>query len=168
MLYQQLLSKLQNAQSNANNKKLGHLPKRYKFFNKGKGVRSSIWNEINNNVDALSFNNNNIGTGEMMVPNFGHIMMELALPLCVHLGVSNIILSGFVGGDAHGTKLTNEISWDSDTYRHHYMEQERNIIISKKLSNFFVNNFKINLYCFGKTFYNIDKINESEFCELIN
>lgn len=68
-----------------------------------------------------------------MVVNLGHIMMETVFPLCIQLGVKNIIINGWVGGRGYGIEVKNKIPglWIS------HESQETLIKISEKMPDFF-------------------------------
>lgn len=130
--------------------------------------RKNSWDYLETDIDFLSMNDNNLGKDENMVLNTGHIIMELGLPICVHLGIKNIILNGFVGGNSHGTIIENELNWDKDEYKHLYSEQELLYEKSKHLQKYLHKNFNINIFSLCNTNYYIDKISENEFKNILN
>jgi hypothetical protein len=128
---------------------------------------NDIFNGIDNNKDYFSFNDNNLGIGESMTSNFGHIMFELAIPLCIQLGIKNIILNGWVGGYNHGIHINNELKWVG---KYDYLQEQLNnhVIISEKIPQFLYTNFNIHIYSICPTMYKIDQIFEKEYLLIIN
>jgi hypothetical protein len=127
--------------------------------------RLDNWNEIDNNRDSLSLNDKNIGSNENMVFNGGHIMMEIVLPLCIHLGIKNIITNGWVGGSEHGIDIKNEQKWAKFPYL--YEEQKTLIRISEKLPKFMLDHFNTNIYTICDSQYKIEKIDKQKYIDII-
>lgn len=130
--------------------------------------RKNGWDLLNTDIDFLTFNDDNLGEGENMVINMGHIMMELTLPLAVSIGVKNIILNGFVGGGTHGTLIKNELSWNTKEYKFLYAQQETFYEMSKYLEKYLFGKFGIHICSICKTNYHIRQIDADQYINIIN
>lgn len=113
--------------------------------------RGDQWKNIDNNIDTINFNDEHLGTGENMTINFGHIMMETAIPLCTHLGISNVYLDGWIGGEKHGIKIKNETKHTNALIK----EQKYHFEVSSKLSDFFKEHHNMNIYTICESHYQI-------------
>jgi hypothetical protein len=123
--------------------------------------RVDQWKNINNNIDTINFNDEHLGIGENMVVNSGHIMMESVIPLCTHLGITNVYINGWIGGFAHGIEIKNEIKRNKKLEN----EQKYHFEVSSKLSDFFKEHHDMNIYTICESHYQIphaslDEINQ--------
>ena len=92
--------------------------------------------------------------------------MEIVFPLCVHLGVTNIITNGWVGGPDHGIKIENEEKWEK--YPYLWAMEARYVKISEKLPKFLLDHFGINIFTICDSSYNIKKIDEQKYINIIS
>ena len=118
---------------------LEHLRKRTDFM-----VNLKI---INNNLEYVKNNKNNISfknINNKIYTGWGHIMMELAIPLCLELKPENIIT---IGWDVKNSKKY----WNQETFTD-YWHVENNII----------NEFTVHLHKFLKEHYNVNIYKFSE------
>lgn len=129
-------------------------------------TRKCQWDSIDNNIKSFDMNDENLGSGENMVINSGHIMMESVLPLCVHLGIKKIIFNGWVGGSKHGINVGKELDWTK--CKRLYKEQEKHIRISEKIPMYFKDNYDIDMYTICESKYMIQHITHEELYELCN
>jgi hypothetical protein len=128
--------------------------------------RFNSWDQIDlTNYDSLSWNDKNLGTGENMVFNGNHIMLEAVMPLCVHLGVKNIIMNGWVGGGTHGIYIKDETDWNS--LRHLWSDDEKMKRISEKIPGFLKEHFDINIYTICDSKFKIKRITDSEYVDIV-
>lgn len=140
------------------------------FLNNMPNCNHSIVNILSNlNKDNLfELNDKNMGPGENMRPHGTHIIFEMAFPLSVTIGCKNIITLGWVGGPSHGVLVKNELDWNKERYKFLFNNQIKEYEHSKKLSLYFYENYNIHLFSFGHTNYQLNKIEENDFKNLIN
>lgn len=112
--------------------KLEHLRKRTDFMVNLKITNNNL-EYVKNNKNNISFKNKN----NKIYTGWGHIMMELAIPLCLELKPENIIT---VGWDVKNSKTY----WNKETFIG-YWHDENNLI----------NDFSVYLHNFLKEHYNI-------------
>lgn len=125
------------------------------------------WDSIDNDVDTLTFNDANNGPGENMVINSGHILIETAIPLCVHLGVKNIIINGWVGGYDHGIDIDNATRKPS-TKDFDFNNQNKIIRISEKMEDYFDRHFGISISRICDSRYRIPLISHDEYIDIVS
>jgi len=98
--------------------------------------KNNYMENVKNNINDIYFKNkdNKIYTG------WGHIMMELAIPLCLELKPENIVT---IGWDVKNSKKY----WNKETFSI-FWQDENNIIndFSVNLHNFLKKNHNINIY----------------------
>lgn len=140
------------------------------LFNLNNVVHESkiILESLESNENLFEYCDKNLGPGENMVPHGRHIIFEIAFPLAVSLGCSNIVTNGWVGGSSHGTKLLNPLSWDTEKYKHLYVYQQIEYDKSTHLSKYLYDNYKVHIFSLGNTNYKIDTITSAEFHNIIN
>jgi hypothetical protein len=109
-------------------------------------------------------NDKNIGPGENMAVNWGHIMMETVLPLCVQLGVRVIITNGWVGGFDHGIHIRNPVKQNSRLQG----DQENMRKSSERLTKYFKDKYDIDIFTICESQYCIEKISEEKFVDIVN
>jgi hypothetical protein len=99
-------------------------------------LKNNYMENVKNNINDINFKNkdNKIYTG------WGHIIMELAIPLCLELKPENIIT---IGWDVKNSKKY----WNKETFSN-YWQDENNIIndFSVYLHNFLKKHHYINIY----------------------
>jgi hypothetical protein len=117
--------------------------------------RKDGWKLLNTDIDFISFNDSNLGPNENMVINKGHIFMELALPLSIHIGCKEIILNGIVGGSNHGTYINNPNDWNYLKSQGNDLYKDLEIMIenSKYFNTYFERMFGIDIYSICDTMF---------------
>ena len=130
-----------------------------------KNVKVNNWESVDKDIDTIPFGDKNNGPGENMVVNTGHILMEVVFPLCVHLGVKNIVINGLVGGPSHGINVGNEVNWERN--KHLYRDDEKMFRISEKLHDFFVRHYNIEVFLLCESNYKIPRITHEEYVNIV-
>lgn len=116
---------------------------------------------IDKNQDLFTWNDKNLGGKNSTRVNFGKLMMELAIPLVINLGIKNVFVSGFVGGPTqftHGIDITKGTIYKTNKVYERYLVKkkiEQYTNISKKLPYYFNNNYGVKIYSLNKNYYNI-------------
>jgi len=114
-------------------------------------------------IDTLTFNDNNLGSGENMRPNGTHIMFEMALPLSLHMGCKVILTNGFVGNLKYDAKIKNPTFVPPEILQ---KMNDKQIEMSTLLPNFLFGKFGAHIFSLCDTLYHIDRISHDEFVNI--
>ena len=119
--------------------KLENLRKRTDFM-VNLEMKNNYLKNVKDNINDISFKNKN----NKIYTGWGHIMMELAIPLCLELKPENIIT---IGWDVKNSKKY----WNKETFSN-YWHDENNIIndFSVYLHKFLKEHHNIKIYKFSK------------------
>ena len=135
-----------------------------KFMNKfidigfsavGKNKRD-ILKDVINDYKSMDFNDESIQENKMEV-NSGHIICEMALPLCTQLGIKNVFIIGWDGGN--GYSYAKEKGRNL-TYSCHELVMKCNAKLNDYCNKYYdMNIYQINDY----SLYDIPKITIEEY-----